>query len=88
MTTASTRKVCVVITARPSYSRIQSALRAIAAHPDLELQLVLAASALLDRYGDLTQTVADDGFQVGGARVHDRGRRKRHHDGEDDRTGA
>ena len=69
MTTASTRKVCVVITARPSYSRIQSALRAIAAHPHLELQLVLAASALLDRYGELTQTVADDGFQVA-ARVY------------------
>ena len=45
------RKVCVVITARPSYSRIKTALRAIADHPDLELQLVVAASALLDRYG-------------------------------------
>ena len=45
------RKVCVVITARPSYARIRSLLRAVEAHPDLELQLVVAASALLDRYG-------------------------------------
>ena len=44
------RKVCVVITARPSYSRIKTALAAIEAHPDLDLQLVAAASALLDRY--------------------------------------
>ena len=43
------RKVCVVVTARPSYSRIKTALTAIQAHPDLELQLVVAASALLDR---------------------------------------
>jgi len=41
------RKICVVITARPSYSRIRTALKAIDEHPDLELQLVVAASALL-----------------------------------------
>ena len=46
----SKRKICVVITARPSYSRIKNALEAINNHPDLELQLVIAASALLDRY--------------------------------------
>lgn len=58
------RRVCVVITARPSYSRIRSALEAIQAHPELELQLVLAASALLDRYGDLRAYIAQDGFEV------------------------
>src|SRR5688500_5067857 len=56
------RRICVVITARPSYSRIKSALEAIAAHPDLELLVVIAASALLDRYGNLTDTLAKDGF--------------------------
>ncbi len=45
------RKICVVITARPSYSRIKTALKAIQSHPNLELQLVVAASALLERYG-------------------------------------
>ena len=45
------KKICVVVTARPSYSRIKTALRAIDAHPELELQLVIAASALLERYG-------------------------------------
>ena len=41
------RKVCVVVTARPSYSRIRSLLAAVRDHPQLELQLVVAASALL-----------------------------------------
>jgi len=63
------RKICVVITARPSYSRIKTALQAIRAHPELELQLVVAASALLDRYGTAADVIADDGFDVA-ARVH------------------
>lgn len=60
----SRRKVCVVITARPSYSRIKSAIRAIAADPRLELQLVVAASALLDRYGTAVQYIEHDGFSI------------------------
>lgn len=63
------RKVCVSVTARPSYSRIKSALRAIQAHPDLELQLVVAASALLDRYGSTISIIEHDGFQIA-ARVY------------------
>lgn len=63
------RKVCVVITARPSYSRIKTALQAIRAHPDLELQLVVAASALLGRYGTAIDFIAADGFKPS-ARVH------------------
>src|ERR687890_580965 len=58
------RKICVVVTARPSYSRIRTALRAIEEHPDLELQLVVAASALLDRYGNAIQAIERDGFQI------------------------
>jgi UDP-hydrolysing UDP-N-acetyl-D-glucosamine 2-epimerase len=63
------RKVCVVVTARPSYSRIKTALNAIQEHPDLELQLVVAASALLERYGSATRYVEDDGFKIA-ARVY------------------
>ena len=58
------RKVCVVVTARPSYSRIKTALRAIEQHPELELQLVVAASALLERYGNAINVIKEDGFQV------------------------
>jgi len=58
------RKVCVVVTARPSYSRIKSALQAIKEHPDLELQLVVAASALLGRYGSAVHIIEEDGFEI------------------------
>src|SRR5688500_20391061 len=65
----SKRRVCVVVTARPSYARIKTALRAIQEHPDLELQLIVAASALLDRYGTAVRVIEDDGFQIA-ARVY------------------
>ena len=58
------RKICVVVTARPSYSRIRTALKAVNEHPDLELQLVVAASALLDRYGNAIQAIERDGFTI------------------------
>jgi UDP-hydrolysing UDP-N-acetyl-D-glucosamine 2-epimerase len=63
------RKICVVVTARPSYSRIKTALKAIQDHSGLELQLVVAASALLERYGTAIQYIEDDGFEIA-ARVY------------------
>lgn len=63
------RKICVVVTARPSYSRVKTALKAIDNHPDLELQLVVAASALLDRYGTAVDYIERDGFKIA-ARVY------------------
>ncbi len=56
------RKVCVVVGSRANYSSIKSAMGAIERHPGLELQLVIAASALLDRYGSLVEVVEKDGF--------------------------
>lgn len=56
------RKICVLIGSRANYSSIKSAMRAIAAHPDLELQLVVGASALLDRFGSVIDVIEADGF--------------------------
>ena len=58
------RKICAVITARPSYSRVKTALQAIKEHPALELQLVVAGSALLDRYGNAIDFIERDGFNI------------------------
>ena len=58
------RKICAVITARPSYSRVKTALQAIKDHPKLELQLVVAGSALLDRYGSAVSFIEKDGFTI------------------------
>lgn len=58
------RKICVVVTARPSYARVKTALQAIKDHPNLKLQLVLAGSALLGRYGNAVNVIEKDGFEV------------------------
>jgi len=56
------RKICVVVGSRANYSSIKSAMRAVQTHPDLELQVVVGASALLDRYGSLVEVIEKDGF--------------------------
>lgn len=58
------KKVCVVITARPSYSRIRTALFALRDAPDVELQIVAAASAVLDLYGRVANEIQMDGFDL------------------------
>ena len=63
------RKVCVVLGSRANYSSIKSAMAAIKAHPELELQVVAGASALLDRYGTVVDLVEKDGFEIA-ARVY------------------
>ena len=57
------RKICVVIGSRANYSSIKSAMTAIQNHPNLELQLVLGASAILDRYGTVAEQIKEDGFE-------------------------
>jgi UDP-hydrolysing UDP-N-acetyl-D-glucosamine 2-epimerase len=63
------RKICVVVGSRANYSSIKSAMRAIAMHRQLELQLVVGASALLDRYGAVVSLIEKDGFRPA-ARLH------------------
>jgi UDP-hydrolysing UDP-N-acetyl-D-glucosamine 2-epimerase len=60
----SRRKVCVVVTARPSYSRIKTAMDALRRRDDVELQVVVAGSALLERYGTAVRCMEEDGFEV------------------------
>ena len=57
------RKVCVVVGSRANYSSIKSAMRAVRDHPELRLQLVVGASALLDRYGTVVDVIERDGFE-------------------------
>lgn len=56
-------KVCVFVGSRANYSSIKSVMRSVKNHPALELQLVLGASALLDRFGQVSQLIAADGFK-------------------------
>jgi UDP-hydrolysing UDP-N-acetyl-D-glucosamine 2-epimerase len=63
------RNVCVVVGSRANYSSIKSVMRAIVQHPDLKLQLVVGASAVLDRFGNVAELIERDGFSIN-ARIH------------------
>ena len=58
------KRVLVVITARPSYSRIYSALVALRARSGVELLIVAAASAVVHRFGRVVDQIRADGFTV------------------------
>jgi UDP-hydrolysing UDP-N-acetyl-D-glucosamine 2-epimerase len=45
------RKLCVVVTARPSFARIRTVLDALRTDPDVDLRIIMAASTLLHHYG-------------------------------------
>jgi UDP-N-acetylglucosamine 2-epimerase len=60
----SKRKVCVIVNSRANYGRIKSVLRAIKDHRELDLQLIAGASALLWRFGNVSQQIHEDGFQT------------------------
>jgi UDP-hydrolysing UDP-N-acetyl-D-glucosamine 2-epimerase len=52
-----------VVASRANYARIRTVLRAVKDHPDLELQVVAAASALLERFGSSVDVMRRDGFE-------------------------
>lgn len=56
------KKVCIVVNSRANYGRIKSVLEAVRDHNDLELQLVVGASALLFRFGNALEIIEADGF--------------------------
>jgi UDP-hydrolysing UDP-N-acetyl-D-glucosamine 2-epimerase len=60
---SNAKRVCVVVGSRANYSSIKSAMRAVRDHPKLRLQLVVGASALLDRYGTVVDVIEEDGFE-------------------------
>ena len=58
------KKICVVVASRANYARVKYLMKAIKSHPKLELILILGASALLDRYGNIEEIVKKDGFKI------------------------
>lgn len=57
------RRICVIVNSRANYGRIRSVLRAVEKHTDLELQLIVGASALLSRFGNVVNLIRKDGFE-------------------------
>ena len=58
------RKICIVVNSRANYARIKSVLKAVQKHPKLDLKLVVGASALLAKFGELTKIISKDGFRI------------------------
>jgi len=58
------RKVCIVINSRANYGRVKSLLKEIKKAKNLELQLIVGASATLYRYGSVDQIIKRDGFKI------------------------
>ena len=58
------KKVCVVLTSRAHYGRSIHLLNALKKHPKIDLQIVLGGSALINKYGDISKQIEDDGFIV------------------------
>lgn len=56
------RKICVVVASRANYGRVKYLMKAVQAHPDLELQVIVGASTLLERFGKAINVIKADGF--------------------------
>jgi len=56
------RRICIVVNSRANYGRIKSVLKAVNDRPDLELQIIVGASALLHRFGEVHEIIKADGF--------------------------
>ncbi|WP_210772250.1 UDP-N-acetylglucosamine 2-epimerase [Pseudodesulfovibrio sp. zrk46] len=58
------KKVCVFCGSRANYSSCKPLMKAIQAHPDLSLQVVLGGAAVLQRYGNIEDLIRKDGFEI------------------------
>ena len=56
------KKICVVVASRANYGRVKYLMKAIQSHSHLKLQIILGASALLPKFGDLRNILKKDGF--------------------------
>ncbi|MGH3929925.1 MAG: UDP-N-acetylglucosamine 2-epimerase, partial [Pseudonocardiaceae bacterium] len=63
------KKVCVVVASRANLARITTVLEAVRDHPALELQVIAAASVLLERFGAAVNVLEDAGFTPD-AKIH------------------
>jgi UDP-hydrolysing UDP-N-acetyl-D-glucosamine 2-epimerase len=60
------RKIAVVTTSRADYSHLYWPLKDLAAHPEVDLQLIAMASHLSPAFGATIQEIEKDGFAIAG----------------------
>lgn len=66
MTKYKLRKVCFVIINRANYSRVKPVMLKIRSSKNLQLQIIVASSPLLKKYGNLKELLINDGFKIDG----------------------
>jgi UDP-hydrolysing UDP-N-acetyl-D-glucosamine 2-epimerase len=64
--TRTKKKVCVLLVDRANYGRLKPVMHAIQDHEDLELQVVVAGTMPLERFGRAMDIVRKDGFPIDG----------------------
>ncbi|MGH9843269.1 MAG: UDP-N-acetylglucosamine 2-epimerase [Blastocatellia bacterium] len=64
--TSIRRKICVVLVDRANYGRLKPVMQAIAAQPNLDLQIVAAGTMVLERFDQPARVVREDGFEIDG----------------------
>lgn len=58
------KKICVVVASRANYGRAKFLMRAIQEREELELQVIVGASTLLQRFGTVSKIIEEDGFHL------------------------
>lgn len=58
------RKICFVINSRANYARIKSVIIEVLKNKNLEVQIVVGASAVLYNYGKVSNFIEIDGLQI------------------------
>lgn len=58
------RRVTFVVNSRANYARIKTAIRESIKHSQLEVKVVVGASGLLYRYGDVSRIIENDGISI------------------------
>lgn len=58
------KKICFVIGSRANYSSIKSVMTAVKSDRKFSFQLVLSTSSVLQRYGDVSNLIQNDGFSI------------------------
>jgi UDP-hydrolysing UDP-N-acetyl-D-glucosamine 2-epimerase len=56
------RKIAIVIGSRANYASIKSVMRHLKLRPDVELQIFVGASAILDKYGKVIDVIRKEGY--------------------------
>ena len=58
------RKICFVVNSRANYARIKTAILACMDHQDLDTVVVVGASGVLYRFGNVSELIENDGIKI------------------------